>query len=151
MLQLDKLTRLVKKRKRIGRGGDRGGTSGKGGKGQNARSGGGVRPGFEGGQMPIYRRLPKQGFNNIVFARDVKIVNLSQLESFFGAGDTVTKEILCEKKIVKVKKGKKFLLKILGDGVLSKQLTIKADLCSSSARVIIEKLGGVVELINKGE
>src|SRR5438094_9243650 len=109
MYQLDQLTRLVKKRKRIGRGGTRGGTSGKGGKCQNARSGGGVRLGFEGGQMPLHRRLPKRGFTNARFKNSVIIVNLSTLSDSFEHDAIVTKSLLNERNIIKLKKGKEFL------------------------------------------
>ena len=89
MLNLHNLTPLVKKRKRIGRGGKRGGTSGKGHKGQSARSGGQQSAnGFEGGQMPLFRRLPKRGFNNSPFAQVTKIVNLQQLNEVFEDGAT---------------------------------------------------------------
>jgi large subunit ribosomal protein L15 len=151
MFALNQLSRLVKKRKRIGRGGSRGGTSGKGGKGQNARSGGGVRLGFEGGQMPLHRRLPKRGFNNTRHQFMVKIVNLATLDQMFAADDIVTAELLCQKNIIKVKKGKKFLLKILGDGNLEKKLIVHADAFSASAKLSIEKLGGTTHLISKGE
>ena len=150
MFQLNKLAPLVKKRKRIGRGGSRGGTSGRGHKGQNARSGGGVRVGFEGGQMPLFRRLPKRGFTNARFKRDVKIINLKQLEQAFQDGDTVTKEILLEKGLVKTRSGlngkKDFLLKVLSDGTLSKKLIIEADAVSKAAAQVIVQQGGEIRL-----
>lgn len=151
MFELNKLHRLVKKRKRVGRGGDRGGTSGKGGKGQNARSGGGVRLGFEGGQMPLHRRLPKKGFNNAAFRPFIKIINLKQLNDACNENEMITKELLVERNIIKVKKGRPFLLKVLGNGLLEKKLTIQADAFSNSAKMSIEKVGGTTQLITKGE
>lgn len=145
MLQLDNLETLVKKRKRVGRGGSRGGTSGRGHKGQRSRSGGKTgRLGFEGGQMPLSRRLPKRGFNNTQFATPVEIVNLDRLELSFQDGDQVTKEILREKRVVKGKG--KYLLKILGTGTLSKKLDITADAASKSAIAAIEKTGSQLRL-----
>src|SRR3984957_17763661 len=119
MLKLHNLTKLVKARKRVGRGGKLGGTSGKGHKGQKARSGGYIRIGFEGGQMPLFRRLPKRGFNNYNFQDDQCIVNLEQLNTAFDAGSTITKEVLLEKGIIKARKSDHgFLLKVLGTGKL---------------------------------
>ncbi len=131
-------------RKRVGRGigSGTGKTSGKGHKGQNARSGGGVRPGFEGGQMPIYRRLPKRGFNNI-FAKEYIAVNVSELERFED-GTEVTAELLKESGVIsKVKDG----VKILGRGELTKKLTVKVAKFSASAAEKIEKAGGKAEVI----
>jgi large subunit ribosomal protein L15 len=147
MVSLHNLTPLVKKRKRIGRGGSRGGTSTKGHKGQSARSGGKIRNGFEGGQMPLFRRLPKRGFINSPFAQETKIVNLEQLNAFED-GAIVDMQALLEKGIVKVKKGvvKGFLLKVLGNGALKKKLTITADAFSESAKKAIESLGGEARL-----
>ena len=148
MSQLNKLSSLVKKRKTIGRGGSRGGTSGKGGKGQTARSGGSTRLGFEGGQMPLFRRLPKRGFNNYEFAKEVSIVNLKAINDAFSEGQEVTPETLIEKGLVSVKKGNKspLLVKVLGNGALSKKLTVIADAFSASAREAIEKSGGKAQL-----
>jgi large subunit ribosomal protein L15 len=140
MFQLNTLSPIVKKRKRVGRGGKLGGTSGKGHKGQKARSGGFVRIGFEGGQMPLFRRLPKRGFNNFNFQDDVVIVNLEQLEKAFESNALVTKEALLEKGLIK--SCQKALLKILGTGKLSKKLTIEADAFSKSAIKAIEDCGG---------
>lgn len=140
MFQLNTLSPIVKKRKRVGRGGKLGGTSGKGHKGQKARSGGFVRIGFEGGQMPLFRRLPKRGFNNFNFQDDVVIVNLEQLEKAFESNELVTKEALLEKGLIK--SCQKALLKILGTGKLSKKLTIEADAFSKSAIKAIEDCGG---------
>ncbi len=131
------------KTKRLGRGigSGVGKTSGKGHKGQKARSGGGVRPGFEGGQMPLTRRLPKRGFASI-FPKEYAIVNVRDLEAL-EAGTTVTAELLREKGIIrKINDG----LKVLGNGTLTKQLTVKATKCSASAKEKIEAAGGSVEV-----
>lgn len=131
-------------RKRIGRGigSGTGKTSGKGHKGQNARSGGGVRPGFEGGQMPLYRRLPKRGFTNI-FAKEYVAVNVSELERFDN-GTEVSAELLKETGVIsKIKDG----VKILGRGEITKKLTVKAAKFSASAQEKIEKAGGKTEVI----
>lgn len=143
MLQLNKLSPLVKKRKRVGRGGKLGGTSGKGHKGQKARSGGYIRLGFEGGQMPLFRRLPKRGFNNYNFQEEQCIINLEQLNSSFDAGSTITKEALLDKGIIKAKKNSQgFLLKVLGHGKLSKKFIVHADAFSESAAKAIVDNGG---------
>ena len=133
-----------KKPKRLGRGtgSGLGRNSGKGEKGQNSRSGGGTRPGFEGGQMPLYRRLPKRGFTNI-FAKEYAVINLDRLNDFDN--DTVvTPQLLLEKRIIsKVKNG----VKILGNGEITKSLTIKATKFSKSAVEMIEAAGGKVEVV----
>ena len=117
-------------------------TSGKGHKGQNARSGGGVRPGFEGGQMPLYRRLPKRGFTNI-FAKKYVSVNVEVLDKF-NDGDEVTAESLLQKGIIsKTLDG----VKILGRGEVSKKLTVKVAKISESAKEKIEKAGGKAEVM----
>ncbi len=145
---LNKLRPLVKKRKRIGRGGSRGGTSGKGHKGQNARSGGGVSPSFEGGQMPLHRRLPKRGFTNARFKKHVEIISVERLDQIFAVGDTVTKELLVQRGVLKVPKGNSpFILKVLGNGTLAKKLIIHADAFSKSAMKAIEDVGGEPHLI----
>ena len=133
-----------KKRKRVGRGdgSGHGKTSCRGHKGQGARSGGGTRPGFEGGQMPLQRRLPKRGFHN-PFRIAMDIVNLDQLENF-PAGSEVTPDVLAERGLVR---GKNRRVKVLGDGLLSKALTIKAHGFSAKAKEKIEASGGKVELI----
>ena len=126
-------------RKGRGAGSGNGKTSGRGHKGQKARSGGGVRPGFEGGQMPLYRRLPKRGFNNKRFAPDYIIVNIADLEKFEGT--EVTAKALAEQGIItlpKVNDG----IKILGNGDLTKKLDVKATKFSASAKEKIEKAGG---------
>ena len=132
--------------KRLGRGigSGLGKTSGKGHKGQWARSGGGVRPGFEGGQMPLIRRIPKRGFNNH-FRKVYSVVNLSALEGF-EANSVVDMEVLNEKGLIKVVKGS-VGLKVLGNGTLTKALTVKAASYSASAKDAIEKAGGKAEQI----
>ena len=117
-------------------------TSGKGHKGQNARSGGGVRPGFEGGQMPLYRRLPKRGFTNI-FAKKYVSVNVEVLDKF-NDGDVVTAETLLEKGIIsKALDG----VKILGRGEVTKKVDVKVAKISASAKEKIEKAGGKAEVM----
>ncbi len=132
--------------KRLGRGigSGLGKTSGKGHKGQWARSGGGVRPGFEGGQMPLIRRIPKRGFNNH-FRKEYSIVNLSVLENF-EANAVVDIDALNEKGLIKMVKNS-LGLKVLGNGQLTKALTVKAAAFSASAKEAIEKAGGKAELI----
>ena len=133
-------------KKRLGRGigSGLGKTSGKGHKGQWARSGGGVRPGFEGGQMPLIRRIPKRGFNNH-FRKVYSIVNLSVLESFEN-GAIVDIAALNEKGLIKFIKGS-VGLKVLGNGTLTKSLTVKASAFSAQAKEAIEKAGGKAEQI----
>jgi len=130
--------------KRIGRGTGSGWgkSAGKGQKGQNSRSGGGVRPGFEGGQMPLYRRLPKSGFTNI-FAKEYTCINVDRL-NIFENGTEVTPELLVQTGMVKkVNDG----IKILGNGNLEKNLTVKANKISKAAAEKIEAAGGKVEVI----
>ena len=133
-------------KKRLGRGigSGLGQTSGKGHKGQWARSGGGVRPGFEGGQMPLIRRIPKRGFNNH-FKKVYSIVNLSVLEGL-EANSVVDMTMLGEKGLIKIVKGS-IGLKVLGNGTLTKALTVKASSFSASAKDAIEKAGGKAEEI----
>ncbi|MCZ0755239.1 50S ribosomal protein L15 [Anoxybacillus sp. J5B_2022] len=133
-----------KERNRVGRGigSGNGKTSGKGHKGQNARSGGGVRIGFEGGQTPLFRRLPKRGFTNI-HRKEYAIVNLDALNRFED-GTEVTPELLLETGVVsKLKAG----VKILGNGQIEKKLTVKAHKFSSAAKEAIEAAGGKTEVI----
>lgn len=118
-------------------------TSGKGHKGQKARAGGTVRHGFEGGQMPIYRRLPKKGFNNVAFALKWATINVSTLDEVFEDGAEVNEVTLREAKLVK---GRWDGVKILGNGELTKKLTIHVDLVTASAKEKIEKAGGSVTL-----
>jgi large subunit ribosomal protein L15 len=132
-----------KKKKRVGRGGDHGGTSCRGAKGQNARSGGGTRPGFEGGQMPLSRRLPKRGFRNH-FRKDIVIVNISQLKRF-PADSVIDEEMLIAGGVIK-KLGDK--IKVLGKGDIGYPLSLKVHMISRAARQKIEAAGGsIVEVI----
>jgi len=133
-----------KERKRLGRGisSGYGKTSGKGHKGQKARSGNQPRPGFEGGQIPFFQRIPKRGFNNIN-RKEYTIVNLKDL-NVFEENDVVTPETLLEKGVIKkVLSG----VKVLGNGSLDKTLTVKAHKFSNAAKEAIEKNGGTVEVI----
>lgn len=146
-MRLDELqpaegSKFVAKRKGRGPGTGNGKTAGKGHKGQNARSGGGVRPGFEGGQMPIYRRLPKRGFTNI-FAKEYVAVNVEVLDRF-EKGTEVTAELLKEAGVIsKIKDG----VKILGRGEVTKPLTVKAAKFTESAAGKITAAGGKAEVI----
>ena len=137
-----------KSRKRVGRGSGSGlgCTSGKGNKGQNARAGGGVRPGFEGGQMPLHRRLPKKGFNNTRFQDKILIVNLSQLERVFEAGATVDENTLRAAKLVQ---GPCDAVKLLGNGTLTKNLNVVVDFVSASAREKVTQAGGTVTVLSE--
>ena len=131
-------------RKGRGAGSGNGKTAGKGHKGQNARSGGGVRPGFEGGQLPLYRKLPKRGFNNYRFGKQYAVVNICYLNEKFGDGDVVDSAALLAKGIIdSVKDG----VKILGEGELTKKLTVKAAVFSASAKEKIEAVGGKSEVV----
>lgn len=135
----------TKTRKRVGRGAGSGlgKTSGKGHKGQNARSGGGVRPGFEGGQLPLFRRLPKRGFTNAKFKVEYATINLSDLNRFED-GSVVTPELLKDMGLVKKQLAG---IKVLGNGKLEKKLTVKAHKFSAKAQEEIESLGGKIEVI----
>ncbi len=131
------------KRKGRGHGSGNGKTAGKGHKGQNARAGGGVRVGFEGGQMPLFRRIPKRGFNNFEFRKVYSEVNLSDLEMFEN-GTEVTAELLKEAGVIrKINDG----VVVLGNGNLTKKLTVKASRFTKSASEKIEALGGKAEVI----
>ncbi|MEX2437833.1 MAG: 50S ribosomal protein L15 [Candidatus Babeliales bacterium] len=141
--QLNELKKLVKKRKRIGRGGSRGGTAGRGHKGQRARSGGKSRSGFEGGQKPLHRRLPKRGFSNVRFATEYEIITLADLERLFVDGATVDKAALIDKGAVSKRTQ---LVKILGNGELSKKFKVHADAFTKSAMEKITKHGGKAEV-----
>ena len=134
----------VSKRKRVGRGhgSGNGKTAGKGHKGQNARSGGGVRIGFEGGQMPLTRRIPKRGFNNI-FAKKYSIVNVSDLSKFVDRTVVDTEMLIASGLVKKEYDG----VKILGNGDLTSKITVKAAKFSKSAIEKIEKAGGKAEVI----
>ena len=130
--------------RRLGRGvgSGLGKTSGKGHKGAKARSGGGTRPGFEGGQMPLVRQLPKRGFNNI-FAKEFATVNVSALDCF-AEGTVVDAKLLVEKRIIRKELDG---LKVLGNGELTKKLTVKAAKFTASAKEKIEAVGGTAEVI----
>ena len=130
-------------RKGRGIGSGNGKTAGRGHKGQNARSGGGVRPGFEGGQIPAYRRLPKRGFNNSLFATEYAIINLSTLDKF-DDGAVVNLESLIAAKIIKEGLSG---LKVLGNGSISKKITVQAKVFSAAAKEKIEAAGGKAEVI----
>jgi large subunit ribosomal protein L15 len=130
-------------RKGQGPGSGLGKTAGRGHKGQNARSGGGVRPGFEGGQMPLSRRLPKRGFSNAPFKKEIVFVNVETLNRFDN-GAEVTPESLLESKVIKKTADG---VKILGNGKLEKSLTVKANAFSKSAVEKIEAAGGKTEVI----
>lgn len=132
------------KRTRVGRGigSGLGKTSGRGSKGQKARSGGGVRRGFEGGQMPLSRRLPKRGFTNI-FKKEVAIINIEDLADF-SAGTVVTLDLLKEKNLIKTRNT---LVKLLGEGEINNPLTVKVHQVSKSALEKIASAGGKVEVI----
>lgn len=131
--------------KRLGRGSSSGTgkTSGKGHKGQNARSGGGVRPGFEGGQLPLYRRLPKRGFSNAMFKKTYAVINVSDLNAF-EEGTVVTPVLLKEMGIIKKELSG---IKILGNGNIEKKLTVRAHVFSNTAKEKIETVGGKAEVI----
>ena len=135
----------VKDVKRIGRGhgSGQGKTAGKGHKGQKARSGGSIRPGFEGGQMPLQRRMPKRGFNNI-FAKEYATVNVSELEKRFESGAVVDAQSLIESGAIKNARDG---IKILGNGELTKSLTVKAVKFTAAAQEKIEKAGGKAEVV----
>ena len=130
-------------RKGRGAGSGNGKTAGKGHKGQNARSGGGVRPGFEGGQLPLYRKLPKRGFNNARFGKQYSVVNVQCLNKF-NDGDVVDcAALLAAGIIAKALDG----VKVLGEGEITKKLTVKAAVFSASAKEKIEAVGGKTEVV----
>jgi large subunit ribosomal protein L15 len=147
-MRLDDLKPAVgstKKRKRVGRGdgSGHGKTSGRGHKGQGSRSGGNTKPGFEGGQMPLQRRLPKRGFRN-PFRIEMSVVNLGQIDSL-PAGSEITPEILIRHGYIS---GKNRRVKVLGDGAVSKAFTVRAHGFSAKAKEKIEAVGGKTELIS---
>jgi large subunit ribosomal protein L15 len=137
----------TRKRKRIGRGpgSGQGKTAGKGHKGLNARSGGGVRPGFEGGQMPLYRRLPKRGFLPYGGKTEFAIVNVGDLAARFAAGSVVDPEALVARGLIR--RSGRGAVKILGDGDVAHALTVRAHKVSGSARQKLEAAGGRVEAL----
>ncbi len=130
-------------KKRVGRGSSSGlgSTAGRGNKGQQSRSGGKVYVGCEGGQMPLYRRIARRGFSNYWFKKEYEIVNLVDIESRFNDGETVNRESLVMKGLVKKQEA---LIKVLGNGDLTKKLTVDVDKVSASAKEKIEKVGGSV-------
>lgn len=136
----------AKKAKRVGRGigSGLGKTSGRGQKGQNSRSGGGVRLGFEGGQMPLIRRLPRRGFNNANFKKQYSIINVSDLERL-DDGAVVDAKLLLDENIIS--KIEDYGVKVLGNGELTKKLTVKAAKFTKSAQEKIEKAGGSIEVL----
>jgi len=142
-LKAPKNSRHAKKRVGRGQGSGWGKTAGRGGKGQKARSGNMHFEGFEGGQSPLQRRLPKRGFVN-PFSVDYAILNVGDLEAFFESGSAIDEAALRERGLVK---GKIDGIKILGDGELSKKLSVKAHKFSAKAKALIEKAGGTAEVI----
>jgi large subunit ribosomal protein L15 len=143
--ELNKVEGSTHRRKVVGRGpgSGHGKTSGRGEKGQKARSGGGVHIWFEGGQTPLYKRLPRRGFSNARFATKYAVVNVSDLNRFKD-GEVVTPELLIESGLVKKELNG---IKILGNGTLEKKLTVKANRFTNSAITKIEELGGTTEVI----
>jgi len=134
-----------RKAKRLGQGigSGTGKTSGKGHKGHKARTGGGVRPGFEGGQMPLVRRVPKRGFNNARFAKEYQVVNLESLAEKFEGGEVSITELYAARLV----RSASLPVKLLGDGEPGKKFTVKVNAVSRSARKKIEAAGGKVEVI----
>ena len=130
-------------RKGRGAGSGNGKTAGKGHKGQNARSGGGVRPGFEGGQLPLYRKLPKRGFNNARFGKQYTVINVESLNKF-NDGDVVDSAALLLAGVINTTNDG---IKVLGEGELTKKLTVKAKVFSASAKEKIEAVGGKTEVV----
>ena len=147
-MKLEKLPKTpeLKANKRVGRGpgSGMGKSATRGENGQKSRSGASIKPWFEGGQSPLYRRIPKRGFNNKRFATRYAIINLNDLNKFFNDGDVVSEEILKERGIIKKRLSG---IKVLGDGTLEKKLTIKANRFTSSAVTKIENAGGKAEVI----
>ena len=147
-MKLNELSPSVpkKNRKRIGRGNSSGWgkTAGKGSNGQKSRAGGGVKPYFEGGQMPIYRRVPKRGFSNTIFKKEYTVISLSFLNDNFEDGEVVSLETLFNKCLIK--KGRDGV-KVLGNGELNNKLTVKVHKISKSAKAAVEAKGGTVELV----
>lgn len=137
-----------KKKRIVGRGSSsgRGTTSGKGNKGQQARSGGKTYIGFEGGQMPLFRRIAHRGFSNYPFKKEYNLVNLCDIEVKYADGETVNKETLVSKGLVKKSAG---LIKVLGNGDLTKKVSVVVDKVSASAKEKIEKAGGSVTVTNE--
>lgn len=124
-----------------GRASGNGKTSGRGHNGQNSRSGGGVRPGFEGGQMPLYRRVASRGFSNHPFKKDFVVIDLDSIARVYNEGDTVNIESLCKHRLIKKSEKR---IKILGSGNIDKKLNFDIGAISLSARTKIEKVGGAI-------
>lgn len=147
-MKLESLTKApeAKAKKRVGRGpgSGLGKTSGRGQKGQKSRSGASIPAWFQGGQTPLYRRIPKRGFNNARFTIRYATINVSDLNNYFNDGDVVTPELLKERKIIKKQLNG---VKVLGNGELTKKLTVKANIFSNSAITKIEGAGGKAEVI----
>ncbi|AHC14315.1 50S ribosomal protein L15 [Salinispira pacifica] len=143
MSMLKKPEGSTRRRKRVGRGqgSGLGLTAGRGDNGQNARSGGGVRPGFEGGQMPLYRRIARRGFSNYPFKTKVAVLNLDALQQNYKSGETVSLESLAKKGLIKSREKN---VKILGNGEIKKKLSVEYIAVSESAKAKIEKAGGTV-------
>ena len=139
-------TSEMKARKRVGRGpgSGMGKTSTRGENGQKSRSGASIKPWFQGGQSPLYRRIPKRGFNNANFANRFATINLSDLNRYFNDGDVVTPEVLFERRILK--KGLNGV-KVLGNGELTKKLTVRVNAFTKTAKEKIENIGGKTEVI----
>lgn len=137
-----------KNKRRVGRGSSSGlgTTSGRGNKGQQSRSGGKVYVGFEGGQMPLYRRIARRGFSNYPFKKEYAVINLCDLEAKFADGETVNKESLVGKGLLPKSAG---LIKILGNGDFTRKLAVDVDKVSASAKEKIEKAGGTVTVTGK--
>jgi len=146
MLQLNNLEKLTEKRKRVGRGGKRGRYSGRGKEGQRCRTGSRseISAFFEGGQMPLVRRIPRRGFVN-TFKTQYRVVNLVDLENKYNNNDTVNAESLREKGLVKGHEA--FLIKVLGTGTLTKKLTVHVNAISKAASEAVAKAGGTVQLV----
>jgi large subunit ribosomal protein L15 len=147
-LQPNKGARHRKKRLGSGESSGLGKTCGKGNKGQKSRAGAGLRPGFEGGQMPLYRRLPKKGFSNAQFRRKVLAVNVRQLEAFFNDGETVDAESLRAKGLIT---GRFDAVTVLRFGDIAKALTVSVDEVSAGARTKIEQAGGTIAGVPKAD
>jgi large subunit ribosomal protein L15 len=143
MSMINKPGGSTRAKKRVGRGqgSGLGCTAGRGNNGQNARSGGGVRPGFEGGQMPLYRRIARRGFSNYPFKQEYAVLNLDALQAAYKGGDTVSLETLVEKGLIKASQT---AVKILGGGEIKKKLTVEFVSVSGSAKAKIEAAGGSV-------
>ena len=137
--------------KRVGRGSSSGlgSTAGKGNKGQQSRSGGKVYVGFEGGQMPLYRRIARKGFSNYPFKKEYVCINVDQLEAKFADGETVDKTSLIAKGFISAKSST--LVKVLGNGDITKKLTVEVDKVSESAKAKVEKAGGTVTVVKSAE